>query len=214
MPWNYVEFKDLCNAQGRRDSTVCHNALVFKQDFAEFHANQAADAWSRLFTSGVPISIGGQEWEEAGFAYEAYTEAAVQALHPMADILAQIINLAILGGSLSEDQVSLAKVKKKLECIASDVLSAINVLEQSQEFCYIAAFANTIKHRRLIDISFHVEYGAGTSNTLGFRFDTFSYKRHTYPAVWGRDILENYRLRVVDLICDIGNTMNDFLRRC
>jgi len=158
--------------------------------------------------------VGGQEWNEAVFASTAETEAAAQALFSMGDILAQIVNKSVLKEPLPEAQVSLPEVHKHLEeqGYAPIVVAQIESLQKSNEFKYLSAFVNTIKHRHLLDINFRAERGEGTRNTQGIRFKDFEYKGRNYPVTWATDILNSYKKRIAVLICAVGNAINDYLR--
>ncbi|HKZ82296.1 MAG TPA: hypothetical protein VJ793_01410 [Anaerolineae bacterium] len=116
MTWNLEELRNLCAAKGLPDSTVYQNALYWKLQRADFHKKQSETIWSNLFSAHQELQIYGEEWIQAQFAYESHVEAAMQSLHSMADILAQIINQAILNGALLEDEVSFSGVLDRLKC--------------------------------------------------------------------------------------------------
>lgn len=214
MCWDYEELRKLCNKKGAPDSTVYQNALQWKIWRVDYHAERVEAVWNDLMAKRKgPIEVGGQEWQKAEFASTAETEAAAQALHSMADILAQIVNKVVLDKPIPEGQVYLADVLKKLkrQGNASNIVSKIKLLKSSKEFKYLNAFVNTIKHRRLLDTDYRAEYGQGTRNEKGIRFKAFKYNgRH--PTVWASDILGDYKKRIVDLICAVGNAVNAYLR--
>jgi len=217
MCWDFAELRDLCRKRGIGDSTVHQNALQWKLWRADYHAERAQAVWSELdqiVKAKGAIEVGGQEWQKAEFASTAETEAAAQALHSMADILAQIVNKAVLKTPLSEAQVSLGKVCEELKrrnC-APIIVSKIESLQNSKEFEYLNAFVNTIKHRHLLDTDYRAEFGNGTRNEEGIRFKAFTYKGRSYSTVWASDILDGYKKRIADLICAVGNAVNDYLR--
>jgi len=217
MCWDFVELRGLCRKRGIADSTVYQNALQWKLWRANYHAERAQAVWSELDQIGRAkgsIQVDGQDWQKAEFASTAETEAATQALHSMADVLAQIVNKALLKTPLSEVQVSLGKVcemLKKRNC-APIVVSKIESLENSKEFRYLNAFVNTLKHQHLLDRDWKAEAGEGTRNEEGIRFKAFTYKGRSYSTVWASDILYAYKKRMADLICAVGNAVNDYLK--
>ena len=218
MCWDYEELRKLCQAQGVQDSTVHQNALQWKVWRADYHAETAKAIWNELdqvfrAKGGIGV-VGDRDWQKADFASTAETEAAAQALHSMADILAQIVNKSVLKKPLPETQVTLSKVcedlKKQMD--ASNVMSKVVALQTSKEFDYLNAFVNTIKHRRLLDTEWSAEYGKDTRNEEGIRFKAFIYKGRSYSTIWASDILDGYKKRIADLICAVGNAVNDYLR--
>ena len=132
----------------------------------------------------------------------------------MADVLAQVLNKALLKSPLSESEVFLWKVYKELkdQHCAPIVFSKIESLQKSKEFKYLNAFVNTIKHQHLLDTDYRAEAGKDTRNEEGIRFKAFVHKGRSYSTVWANDILGPYRKRIFEHICNVGNAVNDYLR--
>ncbi|MBA7632124.1 hypothetical protein ES703_39666 [subsurface metagenome] len=215
--WNFEELRNLCTNKGLPDSKIYQEALLWKQQRASYHAEQYHKMWRELFSSlgkMGEIKVGGQVWNEAQFASEAHAEAAAQTLHSMADILAQIINKAVLYDGFPEDKVTLYRIvgKLKKQDSAHKIVAAIDKFRNSAEFRYIDAFVNTIKHRRLLDRSYHLEYGENTRNEQAVCFQEFEYKGHRYRFTWATDIIGPYKSRIFELIIEIGNAVNEYLR--
>ena len=217
MCWDYEELRKLCQKAGAPDSTVYQNALEWKLWRVNYHAERVKAIWrelNQIVETKGSIQIGGQDWQKAAFTSTAETEAAAQALHSMADILAQIVNKAVLKPSLPEKQVYLSEVHQRLSAQGngSRVVAKIAALQKSPAFDYLNAFVNTIKHRRLLDTEYRAEGGEGTRNEEGIRFKAFTYKGWDYPTVWASDILANYKKEIVNLICAVGNAVNKYLK--
>lgn len=212
--WSFEELRNLCTNKGLPDSKIYQEALLWKQQRASYHAEQYDEIWRELFSSSTEIQVGGQDWNKAQFASEAHVEAAAQVLHSMADILAQIINKAVLCDDLREDDVSLSSVIPKLrgKSKAHKIVAAIDKLQNSTEFRYISAFVNTIKHRRLLDRIYHAEYGENKRNEKAVCFRKFEYKGNCYGFTWATDIIGPYKSRIFELISEIGNAVNEYLR--
>ena len=215
--WNFEELRDLCINKGLPDSKIYQEALLWKQQRASYHAEQYHKIWSELFSSLGELGetkVGGQVWNEAQFASEAHVEAAAQALHSMADILAQIINKAVLRDGFPEDKVTLYRIvgKLKKQGIAHKIVAAIDKLQNSEDFRYIDAFLNTIKHCRLLNRIYHMEYGEDKRNEKAVCFQQFEYKGHRYGFTWATDIIGPYKSCIFELIMEIGNAVNQYLR--
>lgn len=209
--WNFSELSKLCEEKGIPSAKIYQNSLGWRWMRADYHADMASKVWSDLFKES--FSFVDQRCAQAIFSYEAQVESCVQALHSLADILAQIINVVVLGGRLKEDSVSIKKVVKIMEKenIAPDVAKSTRRLLCDELFNYIEAFCNTIKHRRLIKTDFSAEYGENARNESGLRFEEFIFKGNTYPQTWGSDILEKHRSHLLNLITEIGLNINKFV---
>lgn len=128
--------------------------------------------------------------------------------------MAQIVNKAVLESPLSESEVFLWRVCEKLkdQHCAPIVVSKIESLEKCKEFKYLNAFVNTIKHQQLLDTDYRAKAGKDTQNEEGIRFKAFIHKGRSYSTVWANDILGPYKERIFELICNVGNAVNEYLR--
>lgn len=212
--WNFKELRDLCATKGLPDSQVYQDTLFWKRQRSSYHAEQYREIWREFFSSSNEIQVGGEGWNRAQFASEAHVEAMAQVLHSMADILAQIINKVALCAKFLEGDVKLSKILKELEKKpqAVKIVERINKLQNSDEFGYIDAFVNTIKHRRLLDRVFHLEYGKGKRNDKALCFRKFEYKGNWYGFTWATDIIGPYRNRILELVSEVGNAVNEYVR--
>lgn len=213
--WSFEELRNLCKAKGKPDSRIYQETLLWKKERARYHEEEYQKIWAELFSSHATLTVGSEEWNKAQFASEAHVEAAAQVLSSMGDVLAQIINKAVLSDELKEDDVYMTKVRGKLgKKQGTDKISqAINKFQNSAEFKYINAFVNIIKHRRLLDRVFHAEGGENKRNAHGVCFLEFRYKGNSYPFTWATDIIGQYKIRIFELITEIGNAVNEYLRR-
>jgi len=217
MTWDCEELRTLCHRHALPDSTTYQNALQWKLQRADYHAESAQEAWSeidRIAEEKGRIQVGGKEWMAAEFAVTAETEAAAQVLHSMLDVLSQIVNLTLLQPPLSEAEASLHKVIRKLgeQNRAPQVATELESLRDCYAAEYLDAFVNTIKHRHLLDTDFRAEFGEGTRNEQGVRFKAFTRNGTPYPVVWASEILDRYRQNITEGICAVGKAINDYLR--
>lgn len=209
--WSFEELRRMCKQKNIPESTIYQNSLEWRWRRADFHAENASNIWTELFSS--PFSSADQRFKKAVFSYEAHVEACVQALHSMVDILAQIINAVILENHYQEHQVKakeLTKFMKKNEK-APQVMDCMRALLDSAEFRYLDAFCNTIKHRRLIPGKFRAEYGDHYRNESGIKFLKFNYRNKIVPETWASYILDEYRQQIKQLITDVGLNINKFV---
>ena len=215
MTWNLEEFRNLCNNHGIPDTKIYQDALYLKSWRANNFGSKALDVWGHLFSTSQEIVAGDKEWNETQFNSESYIEAALQASHSLADIIAQIINVAILGSHFTDKaDVDIKKVYRELNCrgVVTDITRAVQVLLDSPEYRYINGFVNTIKHRNLIYTDFHIEFGVRARNEQGMRFKSFTYNGVEFPITWASDIVNVTIPNLGNYIIDIGNAVNDYLR--
>jgi len=159
---------------------------------------------------------------------EIYIESIVTNLHSLADVLAHVINVIVLKPLQAESQylvgrhITISAVKTKLNnlssldpvkrlCIAG-ITKEIDTLIQSVEFKYIAAFTNTIKHRSLLDTELFIRYESGNLMDSGFRIDQFNYESVHFPQTKCSIVAMDYRKKVIDLVFDVGNRINNYCR--
>ncbi len=217
MRLDFEELRAACKKHGLPDSTIYQNSLQWKLRRTRYHAKKSRAVWDKLdqiVSQKGSVAVGDREWQEVEFASAAEAEAAAQVVHSMGDTLAQILNLALLKPSLSEEEVYLGKVQDSLRSQSryASIVSRVKELKACTYFQYIDAFVNTIKHRRLLDTDYHAEGGEGTRKDQSVRFLPFQYKGRAYPTTWANDITDSYIQAVTSRICDVGNSLNDYLR--
>lgn len=129
-------------------------------------------------------------------------------MYSMGDIIAQILNKAILNGLLTEEETSIYKVIARFpkEDEAQDLESAVKKLISSDAFLYIGAFVNTIKHRTLIGMEFRID-----STGRNLRLHDFDYHEKHYPITSAETITIGYLNEIEKLIGDIINETIKYL---
>jgi hypothetical protein len=186
-----------------------------------------------IVTEDLTLKLGAQ-FPKTQLEVEIYIESIASNLHSLADVLAQIINEIVLKPLLpcdehiSSEKVDLNQVKTKLDKVKtklvaltpdsakyrdiSQIIDSIGNLSKSWEFLYISGFVNTIKHRRLLNTTFHLKVDRGSLIDLGFKLDKFDYKGTPFPEMSCRSIVIDYREKLIDFIFDIGNSVNNYCR--
>ena len=212
--WNLEEFKALCTQKGISYPTKYCNSLMWHWYLADFHKEMAEEVWNDLFKS--PFSIGDENDKRlaiAWFKYEAYFVASIQSLHPMADTLDQIINIAFINPPLPEEKVKKTIISAKLNDIKSvaSVKSSRDELYDSDEFNYINAFCNIIKHRHHIRVPTLSTEGCYDGRFLPI-INSFEYNGKTYPETGGMIILDTYLIGINRFIVNVGLNINACLK--
>lgn len=214
MSWDIKKFQSECSNQGITGVEPYLGAFLAKQWRVQQFGEKAQDGWKEFFSaSKTDVAVGDKDWKVMQMTVESYVEAALQALHSMADIMAQLINVTVLNSHLDESDVSLGAVTnpRNPNIDGSNVANAVENLKQSSDFLYVQAFVNTIKHRRLLDTEYRMELSAGTGLDHGIRFLAFTYKGHPKSAMWLSEIVNQTIPSVIDSLNDIGTSLNDYL---
>lgn len=220
MGWNLEEFNKMCNFKNLPDSRMYQKYLCCKQKKAKFLAAESEKVWNNFWFTHKEINIHDQKkvdaFKTAQFQSETYIEAAAQNLHSLADILCKTLNKVVLSSSLHEADVRIEKIINKLqnEENTQDIVTALEDLRNYDEFKYISAFVNTIKHRRLLDTEYYGEFGLGKSNTIGVRFRGFEYGKpiEKYDDTLAETIVNVYMIRIFDLIDGVGSAIDTHIR--
>lgn len=215
--WNLEEFRSRIVKRYGNDLLsrikVYLDALDWKVCRANYHANKFDSYWKQLFEKNV-IRINSDEFRKTMY-YSAYEmESMIQSLHSLGDLLAQVSNVAILGQScFDEGSVSLAGIIRHLSSsnIASAVCQNLDDFKTNDEFQYINAFCNVVKHRKLIDFDYHMSAVRGGPVLQGLRFKEFEYNNVTHSIKWSNDIKEQYRDVLFRKLNEVGVSINNSL---
>ncbi|MBE8989037.1 hypothetical protein [Nostoc sp. LEGE 12450] len=219
--WKTQELLDICSQNLTDEAAVYVASVRSKIDRILFIKDR--------FTTSVnqPLKISSSEFSKTQIEVEIYIESLASNLHSLTDVLGQIINVIILKPllpsekHLSSETLTIKKVKKKLteltldsvkRTYADEIIHAINNLDNSDEFSYISGFVNTIKHRRLLNTTFYLKKDNRSLIDLGFKLDEFEYNGNSFPQKWCKTIVIQDSEKIIDLIFDIGNSINNFCR--
>jgi hypothetical protein len=124
------------------------------------------------------------------------TEATLRSLHSSADVLAQVLNLALLQEPMAADECSLLGVRKSLRDLAngneppSSLIRAIDGFTGSADFQYLNAFANYCKHHGFVGRE-HVTRILWDNSVLsdtalrGFTYKSVDYSARTFDQLEG-----------------------------
>src|SRR3989338_6122249 len=150
--WNIEELRKLYIVKVVRKNELLLEEFLSsigqKMERANYHAQKAKEAWEDFFKPSV-VTIPSPQFDIATNVSVAETEALVNVLNSMADILAQVVNMTLLelvNQSMPEDEVFAYKVLDKLSKFIQykDVTNALALFLNSGEFKYINAFCNTM----------------------------------------------------------------------
>jgi len=189
------------------------NSVYWKLSLAAYHTSKALaaipdslpkeepDKQTAAFALQLALMSGHAEGESMGFAQletEAHTIAAAQALHSVADILAQAVYLALrldLVRPMQERKRTASSVIVVLEEQGLRTISgAFKELIDSETFKYLAAFVNTTKHRSLMQ--YHFRWSLEDQEDFGliicaFRFEDRTRSADIWPSITVKDFLND-----------------------
>lgn len=136
---------------------------------------------------------------------QANTQACIHYARSIHDLFAQLTNGLLLKKPLGVHDCDIKKLREKLE--ASQLKNLIDTLLESQDFAYVEAFVNTMKHRNLIQFGAFISFETGLS---GVRFKEFKYSGKTFKPLWAEQVLQ-HALAVKNKVIDIGCVLNQEL---
>lgn len=180
--------------------------------------NELVEAIGKLLDMSANTEKG-KDFRLTLFFAEAHIIAFSQALHSTADILAHILKI-ILDLDYKNKKISFIstiEIMKKQQ-IAIEVCSKAHSLRNSKEFKYLNAFVNTIKHRRLIDMPYHINLKPG-QEFHGLRINSFKYgndenREILYESKWVDDFLCKDFDELSNIIGEIGVELNKHMKLC
>jgi len=145
-----------------------------------------------------------------------YVESAVLNTHSLADFLAQIVNVIILkaeGKGLDSGKVKIYSVKKELRELIKNVKDPakrkygeevgkkFDNLLKSRHFKYISAFANTTKHREVLNPVMQLF-------PPKFEIPEFEYGGEKYPNLSYEEVISIHTEEVIKLILDLNTPVH------
>ena len=177
------------------------NSVHWKLEIAAYHVSEALASIPRVLPKDEPnrqaafrlhwaMMSGHDEGRAMGTAQretEAHAIAAAQAIHSVADILAQALYLAFRLDTIKPMRASERTVNSVLRALREasiiSVSRGVEKLLSSEMFKYLRAFANTTKHRTLIKYAF--QWSVVNSDDFGLAISAFRYEdRNGGVEVW------------------------------
>jgi hypothetical protein len=171
---------------------------------------------------------------------EIYLEALVYNLHSLPDVMAQLMVVTVIKPLFSyvkKDYSLDIKVPKEREITPKNVVDKLQKLESalqscpkyvgyanlikeiensfqsllnSDEFNYIDALTNTIKHRHLIDIGFDFTISQGKVEKSDWKFLSFTRDDICYQEITVAKLLSQDKNSILKLFHIVGNKINSY----
>lgn len=217
ITWKSQELRNLCPPAIISEAEIYVKAIKNKIDRISFLVIQLNKS-----NGLIPVNFSSVTLRSSQLEVEIYIESLVTNLHSLADVLAQIVNVIVLkplqekSQYLKEKQIDIQKVKDRLSKITSidsergtyinEIIKEIESMTTLDAFLYIEGFANTIKHRNLIDTSLVI----GNLIPPGYKVDAFEYKGKKILQTECSKICTNYKEDVIDKVLNIGNSINKY----
>lgn len=152
---------------------------------------QAAAYLAMLDLAGSEDAEDSPRFREAQFICEAHVIAAAQALHSVADILANAVYAGL--DLASNPKTALPAERRNLYTVlgvlrksaqSPPVAEPMSRFETSRTFQYLRAYVNTTKHISLIDRSFWVSLGEEDPEGYGMAIRPFRYESRGIVEEW------------------------------
>lgn len=238
MHWNYSDLlKQVLQIHGEvaeKELRTCLDALAWKCDFYRYHASESvkhvdelsrsvrgvepADSVSIALMKTILMAHSGDSsargFIDGKMRSEAHLIAAAQAVHSLADIMTHAVYWSLgIALKMSESQFRNISLANAVKCDAINLLvrEDMQKLLVMDEFKYLGAFVNVIKHRRLVPAGMSADVSHIDSYRRGIRLEPFQYMNCSFERKWGIDFLQHDMPIVMDRTISIGRTLGALL---
>jgi hypothetical protein len=217
-PWNLGDLRSHIRASLNPDrraleliDSIGRSDLIF-----QYHVVTARDALNGIIKYDDPHGVENwklilgasdrqEEFLQAKVVSEANLIGCAYTARSMLETFAQLLNLIILGGSLSVADCTPVAVARKLP--VGSLKRDLDMLLASKWASYAAAFTNTVKHRQLIE---HQVSISSVDDVVGIKIGAFDYRGTQYQSYWASEFLQG----LIDFKNDIvglGRSLNSTL---
>ncbi len=168
-------------------------------------------AFFDLFSNNIQGNEQANQYYLAQISAEAHMNAYAQVTHSLADIFATALSIVLLPNPINK--VNFYRVCKEIKDSIPQIHQSIDKLLVSDEFQYLNAYTNTIKHISLVDVSASM---AGDGSHSGLQIKAFSYTPlkgppQSWPKKYARDFIGTEFQTLMRKIADIGVELNNHL---
>jgi len=191
------QIRNKCLSRDRGFNSTYQHGLDWKLQIFSYHTDEVRSVREKLLTPKTQV-----EWLEAFFLQDAHLIAAMQALHSMTDILAQVLNVALAHKPLKEEQVCFRKIPDLFYENNSLVEKAV-ALQDMYEYLYVEGFTNITKHRRLLSTRHLDKFSYIPQEESDIYIVEFDYKKTHFDSTTVDEVLDNFAKKILDSICEI-----------
>lgn len=200
--WKVKEFKERVAAISGIEvaeslSEVCTSA-DWKIAIANYHIAEARSRFSDFFdgTGNKMVQVfkyisgtddRAQQFNVARVEHEAHLIAAAQAVHSIADIIAQVIDVLGFFSPFGREKVSFWRVLERLP--ETELKVAMTEVSRCKEFEYLNAFVNVTKHRSIVFSRYVADLSEPSAFKHGVKYKSFSYGGREFDAKWSEDFV-------------------------
>ena len=223
--WDTKKILEYCPQQSTEDAKIYFKAIQSKIDRIDFSKRQI-EKYFYLTLSTLTDRNDRENFLELKLNIVIYLESIADNLHSLPDVLANIITFLILPPD-SEPKGTKITIKKIIQILSKlqndksveswrktyykSIVDAINNLLYSDEYQYINAFVNTIKHPHLIDTEYLIQNNAGSYNS-DWRFLEFERNGRQYSSISINKLINDYQNKIVSLFYKVGEEINNYCR--
>lgn len=191
----------------------CMDSFDWKNKASLYHINTANEVFldysgrgdqdvmemmKRILSNEVDV-----EFEKARRIREFSLVAAATSVHTLPELLAQIISVTLNPEIKDVHSISFNRVIKKMKETKYKV--KLESLQKSQEYEYINAFANTVKHITLVKPKYAV--GFDPENYHGIVFDKFFFKGAPFESIRDEKLIK-YIHAIRTFCVNLGRDLN------
>jgi hypothetical protein len=212
--WNLKELreiaKDCQGNQKKKELVEFLDSFDWKNKATYYHLLQADESIKKFSDLEMDevfdrLVLNDEEINLSFKIREISLVSSVLTANTLTEVLAQVLNMVLLGSVLKVNDVTSYKVLKKMS--SGTLKSKFTALLDSDENKYISAFANTTKHLNLVKPEYHLSYD---DKYHCVRFKEFSYKNKPFPAICDVELIKtikNHRSKCVEFGCSINDKL-------
>ncbi|MGL4608229.1 MAG: hypothetical protein ACRCYY_00880 [Trueperaceae bacterium] len=218
-PEKYVSVKPYLESMKLKSSMAKYHREEFHRIIDPYFPNtpnstgmDRAKAFFDIFSNAVEGNERVNQYSLAQISAEAHMNAYAQVTHSLADIFATVLSIILLPTPI--DKVNLYRIRNKIKATIPQVHQTIDKFLSSDEFQYLNAYTNTIKHISLVDVSASM---AGDGSHSGLQIKSFSYQTlkgelQAWPKKYARDFIGTEFQSLMTKIAHIGVELNNHLK--
>ncbi|PTQ76657.1 hypothetical protein C8R26_11556 [Nitrosomonas oligotropha] len=235
MEWNVkLLLEDFSCLYGEKQSDLlspCIYSIVDREFYARFHFKEGTKLLKEFLEdkddqNALIMLVLHKDQDESSEFYlrrrqaKAHMVACMQSLHALSDTLAHVVYFATGQNRdkktcLESKKVLMFSVQKALELdpTKAEIEGLLKQLTEHIDYRYLADIVNHSKHRRIIGTPFSVSMIEDADQPpYGLQLEAFEYEGRTHSSKWLEPFLEREYKRQADLIIQIGEKLNRWVK--
>ncbi|OQW83880.1 MAG: hypothetical protein BVN30_04905 [Proteobacteria bacterium ST_bin16] len=209
----------------------CINSILDRQFYVRFHFQEGMKLLKEFLQDRdgphalIRLALRKDQDESNEFYLrrkqaKAHMVACMQSMHTLSDTLAHVVYFSTgqnldTKTCLESKKVLMFSVQKalKLDPTKAEIEGLLKQLTEHVDYRYLADIVNHSKHRRIIGTPFSVSMIEDADQPpYGLQLEAFEHEGRTHSSKWLEPFLEREYKRQADLIIQIGEKLNRWVK--